>query len=96
MMELSIGGSSLLLGGDIVVSLNGAPTNQAEKLSGIMRGLKVGSRLKVKLFREGKYLDLEYSLPERPLLPGDLPEAGTFTPAMPPQGKSDMSRRLRQ
>ena len=96
MMELSIGGSSLLLGGDIVVNLNGAPMNQAEKLSVIMRGLKVGSRLKVKLFREGKYLDVEYSLPERPLLPGDLPESGTFAPTVPPGGKSDMSRRLRQ
>ncbi|HTS53451.1 MAG TPA: trypsin-like peptidase domain-containing protein [Burkholderiales bacterium] len=94
MMELSIGGSSLLLGGDIVVSLNGAPMDQPEKLSGIMRGLKVGGRLKVKVFREGKYLTMEYSLPERPLLPGDLPEAGTFLPAMPLEGKSDMSRRL--
>jgi serine protease Do len=96
MMELSIGGSSLLLGGDIVVSLNGASMNQADKLSGIMRGLKVGSRLKVKLFREGKYIDVEYNLPERPLLPGDLPEANTFMPAMPPEGKSDMARRLHQ
>jgi len=95
-MELSIGGSSFLLGGDIVVSLNGAPMNEPEKLTALMRGLKVGSRLKLKLFREGKYLELEYSLPERPLLPGDLPEVGTLLPAMPPQGKSDMSRRLRR
>jgi S1-C subfamily serine protease len=93
-MELSIGGSSFLLGGDIVVSLNGAPMNEPEKLSGIMRGLKVGSRLKLRLFREAKYLELEYNLPERPLLPGDLPEAGTLLPAIPPHGKSDMSRQL--
>ncbi len=93
-MELSIGGSSFLLGGDIVVTLNGAPMNEPEKLTGIMRGLKVGSRLKLRLFREGKYLDLEYNLPERPLLPGDLPEVGTLLPAVPPQGRSDMSRRL--
>jgi hypothetical protein len=59
-----------------------------------MRGLKVASRLKLRLFREGKYLDLEYNLPERPLLPGDLPEVGTLLPAVPPQGRSDMSRRL--
>jgi len=95
-MELSIGGSSFLLGGDIVVSLNGAPMNEPEKLTGIMRGLKVGSRLKLRLFREGKYLDLEYNLPERPLLPGDLPEISTLLPPVPPPGKSDMSRQLRQ
>jgi S1-C subfamily serine protease len=95
-MELSIGGSSFLLGGDIVVSLNGAPMNEPEKLSGIMRSVKVGSRLKLKLFREGKYLELEYTLPERPLLPGDLPDVGMFAPGLPSEGKSDISRRLRR
>lgn len=95
-MELSIGRSSFLLGGDVVVSLDGAPMNQPETLSGIMRGLKVGSQLKLKLFREGKYLDLDYSLPERPLLPGDLPDVGTFAPGLPSEGKSDISRRLRR
>src|SRR5215470_7948318 len=96
MMELSIGGSSMLLGGDIVVNLNGAPVNQPDKLSGIMRALKVGSQLKVKLFRDGKYLEVEYTLPERPLLPGDLPETGTFAPPTPPEGRSDISRRMRR
>jgi len=93
-MELSIGGSSFLLGGDIVVSLNGAPMNEPEKLTGIMRGLKVGSRLKLKVFRDGKYLELEYSLPERPLLPGDIPDVGSFAPG-PPDSKSDIARRRR-
>jgi serine protease Do len=93
-MELSIGGSSLLLGGDIVVSLNQTPMNDPEKLAGIMRGLKVGSQLKLKLFRQGKYLDIEYKLPERPLLPGDLPEDGTFGP-VPLPGRSDAARRIR-
>ena len=92
-MELSIGGSSLLLGGDIVVSLNQTPMNDPEKLAGIMRGLKVGSQLKLRLFRQGKYLDIEYKLPERPLLPGDLPEEGTFSP-LPLPGRSDAARRM--
>jgi S1-C subfamily serine protease len=95
-MELSIGGSSFLLGGDIVVNLNGAPMNEPEKLGGIMRGVKVGSRLKLKLFREGKYLELEYTLPERPLLPGDLPDVGMLAPGLPSEGRSDISRRLRR
>jgi S1-C subfamily serine protease len=95
-MELTIGGSSFLLGGDIVVSLNGAPMNEPEKLSGIMRGVKVGSRLKLKLFREGKYLELDYTLPERPLLPGDLPDAGMLAPGAPSESRSDISRRPRR
>jgi S1-C subfamily serine protease len=93
-MELTIGGSSLLLGGDIVVNLNDAPMSNPDKLAGIMRGLKVGSQLKLRLFRQGKYLDIQYKLPERPLLPGDLPEPGVYMPALP-SGQPDASRRLR-
>jgi serine protease Do len=93
-MELTIGGSSLLLGGDIVVSINGASMNDPDKLTSIMRGLKVGSTLKLKLYRQGKYVDVEYKLPERPLLPGDLPEGGTYAP-LPAPGKSDAAQRLR-
>jgi S1-C subfamily serine protease len=93
-MELTIGGSSLLLGGDIVVSINDAPMNNPEKLAGIMRALKVGTQLKLKLFRQGKYLEIQYKLPERPLLPGDLPEPGVDLPVLPP-GHPDASRRMR-
>ena len=94
-IELTIGGASLLLGGDIVVSLNGAAMNQPEKLSGIMRGLKVGSVLKLKVFRQGKYLDVQYTLPERPMLPGDLSEATSFAPAAPLNEPGNIARRLR-
>src|SRR5262249_18833858 len=38
-MELSIGGSSFLLGGDVVVSLNGVAMNEPEKLTAVMRGI---------------------------------------------------------
>jgi S1-C subfamily serine protease len=75
-MELSFGGSSFLLGGDIVVSINGVKVTDSDGLASAMHGLKVGSRLKLELFREGKYLDVEYELPERPLLPGDIPSEG--------------------
>ncbi|PWT71376.1 MAG: hypothetical protein C5B46_08310 [Proteobacteria bacterium] len=91
-IELTLGGSSLLLGGDIVTSVNGASMNQPEKLTNIMRGLKVGSTLRLKLFRQGKYLDVQYTLPERPLLPGDLPDAGSYAP-QPTPGRSDLSGR---
>jgi S1-C subfamily serine protease len=91
-IELTLGGSSLLLGGDIVTSVNGASMNQPEKLTNIMRGLKVGSTLRLKLFRQGKYFDVQYTLPERPLLPGDLPDAGSYAP-QPTPGRSDLSGR---
>jgi serine protease Do len=74
--ELTVGGSTFLVGGDIVVSINGAKVADSDGLATAMHGLKVGSRMKLEVFREGKYLDVEYELPERPLLPGDIPSEG--------------------
>jgi serine protease Do len=73
-IELSVADTSLLLGGDIVVSINDMSINNDQDLERIMRSLKVGSTLKLRLFREGKYRDIQYVLPERPLLPSDLPD----------------------
>ena len=56
-----------------MVSINGTPTTTDDNLGQIMRGLKVGSTIKLRLFREGKYRNVQYALPERPLLPSDLP-----------------------
>ena len=96
-MELTIGGSSFLLGGDIVVSMNGLALNDPEKLSGIMRSVKVGSTVKLKLYRQGKYFDVQYTVPERPLLPGDITEAETRFPDAPAgRGRADMSGRLQR
>jgi S1-C subfamily serine protease len=94
-LELTIGGNSLLLGGDIVVMLNGIAMNQPDQLSAAMRAIKVGSTLKMRLFHEGAYREVEYKLPERPLLPGDLPDNGTFTPTPVPDTKTKMRRRMR-
>jgi putative serine protease PepD len=94
-IELTIGGNSLLLGGDIVVTLNGVAMNQPDRLAAAMRAIKVGSTLKLRLFREGSYREVEYKLPERPLLPGDLPDNATYTPAPQPDSKAQMRGRLR-
>ncbi len=88
-IEFTLGTISLLLGGDIVTRINNAPTTDPEKLAPIMRSLKVGSTVKLTLFREGEMREVEYVLPERPLLPGDLPEeqAGTQLPSNIPGGR---------
>ena len=73
-IEFTLGAISLLLGGDIITRINGVPTTDAEKIAPIMRGLKVGSTLTMAVYRDGDTREVIYTLPERPLLPGDLPE----------------------
>jgi len=94
-IEISIGGSSFLLGGDIVVALNGIAMHDPEQLASAMRAVKVGSTLKLRLFREGAYRDVEYKLPERPLLPGDLPGNGMVLPAPAPAPDTHRQMRMR-
>ena len=38
-----------------------------------MRALRVGADLTLRVFRAGSYREVRYTLPERPLLPGDVP-----------------------
>jgi S1-C subfamily serine protease len=86
-IEFTLGTLSLLLGGDIITSINGILTTEAEKIAPVMRGLKVGDKLTMEVFREGETRTIAYSLPERPLLPGDLPEeqAGLQQPFLSPR-----------
>jgi putative serine protease PepD len=75
-MELYLGGNSLLLGGDIIVSINDTSTVHPEKFTETMHALAVGAKARIKLYRDGEFKEVEYELPERPLLPGDLSENG--------------------
>ena len=86
-IEFTLGTISLLLGGDIITSVNGVPTTDADKIAPIMRGVKVGDKLKMSVFRDGETREIVYTLPERPLLPGDLPEeqAGMQEPTRSPK-----------
>jgi len=71
-MELEVEGRAYLLGGDIITSMNGRAVDSPEGLSEAMRGLRVGTELRLRVFRDGKYRDVRYALPERPILPGDV------------------------
>jgi S1-C subfamily serine protease len=72
-LELSVAGRDFLIGGDIITQMNGKPITSPETLADTLKTLSVGSILTMKVFREGKYLEVKYGLPERPLLPGDIP-----------------------
>jgi len=100
-LEVAIGGREFLFGGDIVTEVNGTRLTSDDKLAESMRALAVGDTLHLTVFRQGDYKQVEYVLPERPLLPGDIPGQSTLSPAIrrrltpkklgepsPPRGRS--------
>jgi serine protease Do len=82
-LEIVIAERSFLVGGDIVTHMNGAPVDTAERLTQSVSALKVGSTLSLRVFRNGKERVIEYTLPERPLLPSDLPGQQAAPLALP-------------
>ena len=71
-LPIRIAGAEFLLGGDIITTANGQPLNDPEKFTMFVGSLKVGDTVHLTLYREGKTRKVEFRLPERPILPGDL------------------------
>jgi S1-C subfamily serine protease len=80
-LEIVIAGRSFLVGGDIITHINGGPVDTEERLAQAVSSLRVGNALALRVFRDGEEQSIEYTLPERPLLPSDLPgqQAASFT-----------------
>jgi S1-C subfamily serine protease len=81
-LPITIAGMELLLGGDIITDINGQPMDDSEKFERLMGSLKVGDKVNLTLYREQKTQRVEFILPERPILPGDLRlnSSSTFLP----------------
>jgi len=79
-LEINIAGRDFLIGGDIITRLNGTRLTSADKVIEALRAVEVGASVSMTVFREGKYLDVKYTLPERPLLPGDMLGEGAVAP----------------
>jgi len=71
-LPIRIAGEEFLLGGDIVTAANGQPLNDHEKYTKFVQSLKVGDKIRLNLYREGKIRVVEFHVVERPILPGDL------------------------
>jgi S1-C subfamily serine protease len=72
-IDLTIDGQAVLVGGDIITAVNGKAVDTPEKLAEAMRDLTVGATLELTVFREGQTREVRCVLPERPILPGDIP-----------------------
>jgi len=81
-LELTIAGHEFLIGGDIITEINGTPLTSPDKIVEALQGLKVGANIDLTIFRGGKYLNVKYQVPERPLLPGDMTGHAAALPAV--------------
>jgi S1-C subfamily serine protease len=96
--ELSINGQSVLIGGDIITTIDGAAVMDPEKLAAVLDTLAVGHTVKLTVVRNGKSRDLELVLTERPLVPPDShvrPSPPTAGPATPGARSGDTGARAR-
>lgn len=72
-LPVKIAGEEFLFGGDIITVVNGKPLSDPENFVNFVQSMKVGDKVRLVLFREGKTRKVELVVQERPILPGDLP-----------------------
>ncbi len=79
-LDVVIGGRAFLLGAEIITRVNGQPVETPDGLVQAMGSLRVGDTVCLTLFRGGKTQEVEFLLPERPILPQDLLAQGALVP----------------
>ena len=62
----------MILGGDIIVQVNGTEVLTIEDARDVVRGLKIGQTVKVELLRDGEPMEVTAVIEERPILDRDL------------------------
>ena len=85
-LDVTIEGEPWVLGGDIIVGINGQDVKNSEQYAKVFRQLKAKQAVTLKLYRDGEAHTLDVTLGERPLSPG-LPQRPKIeVPPIVPQG----------
>jgi S1-C subfamily serine protease len=80
-LDLTIGGKPFLIGGDIITAIDGRPVSDQEALASALGAMKVGTTVRLTLFREQKTRQMDVVVAERPVRQPDTSEQATFAPA---------------
>ena len=62
----------MILGGDIIMQVNGKEVLSIEDARDVVRGLKIGQTVKVNLLRDGEPMEVTAVIEERPILERDM------------------------
>jgi serine protease Do len=85
-LPIVISGEEYLFGGDIITMGNGSALDEQTRFDDFVRSLKVGDSVRLIIHREGREMEVTFSLPERPILPGDISQSEstqTLAPLIP-------------
>jgi S1-C subfamily serine protease len=92
-LPVKVGTRSLIMGGDVVVAMNDIALENAESLQRALDMIRIGARVRLKIFRQGKTFNAELAIIERPLQPGDVPESSqSFSVQQEKGGDGDKKR----
>lgn len=59
-----VAGNEVILGGDLILTVNGQDTSKTERIGELLRGLKVGDTITYDVLRGGKLQQVKMTLPE--------------------------------
>jgi serine protease Do len=85
-LDVTIEGEPWVLGGDIIVGINGQDVKNGEQYAKVFRQLKAKQAVTLKLYRDGEAHTLDVTLGERPLPPGPPQRPKIEVPPIVPQG----------
>jgi putative serine protease PepD len=71
-LSVVVQGEEYLLGGDILIAINGTPIRTHQDYVGRVKALRVGQRVRITVVREGQSRELTLTVVERPRLVSDL------------------------
>ncbi len=85
-LALTLNGHEYLLGGDIILAVNGRSAAEPRNALQAVFEIKVNDPVTLRVFRGGERLDVRYRAAERPLLPSDVAGLIERDTTLPPTG----------
>jgi S1-C subfamily serine protease len=69
---IAVATAQYLIGGDVITKVNGQELDSMDTVVRIVRSLKVGDEIHFEYYHDGQMHSATVTLPERPILPGDI------------------------
>jgi S1-C subfamily serine protease len=92
-LPVKVAGHSMILGGDVIVAINNVELTDGKSVERALDTIRIGTRARLKVFRQGSTFTKELAITERPLQPGDVPESSqSFTVQQKQEKRNDIDR----